>query len=739
RILEALLRFLLSSRDGEPLSGDFSEIYERIRNKSGKGAAVFWNIFHILKLVPDYLKIQLQGSLAMLKNYFKIALRILNKNRGYSVINIVGLAVGMTVCLFIFLWVRDELSYDRFNENIHNIYKVIYKDPVSNEYWSHGCGPVGPALASGYPEITHYTRYFGPVSSPLRFGELNTSADVAGADPGFFNIFTFPFLEGDPETALQKPDSIVLTESTARKYFGNQSPLGQTMIFEWWGTWHDVLVTAVIGDVPSNSHLNFDFLLPISFVTWSGMSITDWNINAYHTYVRLKDRTDFHAVESRISGFMKEHLPKYSNEMGLFPVRDIHLHYFMGGTTAMTHVTVFSFIGFLVLLLAGINFINLTTARSGKRASEVGLRKVVGARRSQLISQFLGESLLLAVLACALSLLAVYLLLPSVNLIVEKQLRLSLSGGLVPVFIGVMLLFGLAAGLYPALYLSSFSPMRDLRLARGSRSGRPLLRRVLVVTQFVISISLIICSITVVRQVGFMRHKDWGITTDHIINFELRGDIRNNNRAIRERLLQNPDIKGITVCNFALNKSFATRVAWEGMDPDEKGDVSVISADYEFQKVFDQEMKEGRYFSREYVTDARSAVVINEEAARRMGMDQPIGRHLSCPLPFDSDREGTIIGVVKDYHFRSLHQPIFPLVMVIHPAWMTDLYIRIGPSDLQGTLAGIEKTMKEMAPGSPFEFTFLDQDIDSLYRTEVRGGKARPLRNGYGHFYRLPG
>ena len=671
----------------------------------------------------------------MFKNYIKTTLRNIKRHKGYSFINAAGLAVGIACFLLISMWVNDELSYDHWHENAENIYMVTYTEPGSSKFSIYGCGAIGPALLDQYPEITHYSRRFGPVSSPLRYKDKVFSGDVSGVDPGFFDIFNLNFLHGSPEGTLSTPDSIVLTESTALKYFGEENPLGKVMNFEWWGTWHDFRVTAVIEDLPSNTHLEFDYLLPIGFVTRSGMTVDTWDVVAYKNYVRLRDDADVDQLNVKISGIMQEHVPDWESDVRLFPIQDFHLHYSYSGAKTITYVLIFSVIGILVLGMACINYVNLTTAFSARRAREVGMRKVIGAKRSQLVLQFLGESTTLTLMALAGSLLLVWLLLPAVNAVSGKSLALRLDWILGLQILAVVLLVGGAAGLYPALKLAGFRPASVLRRTSTSQGGNPLFRKILVVIQFTISIFLIISSVVVLQQSLFMRGHDMGINTEYVMNMELRGGIRNNYRAIREELLRLSSVEAVCITNGSLNKRFSTGDAdWEGRKPEEKINMEIHAVDFEYDDVFGLEMVEGRYFSRKFSTDAEEAIIVNQTAVQRMGMENPLGKRFDCPLPFDPDRKGRIIGVVKDFHFRSLHEPIAPLILVIAPGWFTDLYIRLNGKDLSASMAAVEKVLKIHAPNYPFEFRFMDEEINELYKAEVRFGKLVQAGTGLAIF-----
>jgi len=589
-------------------------------------------------------------------------------------------------------------------------------------YHPYGPGPLGPALKADYPEIINFTRTFGEANGPLKYRNKVFTGKVRGVSPSFFEMFTFPFVKGDSKNCLSEPRSIVLTEKMAAKLFKDENPLGKTLGFEWWGTWHDLKVTGVIEDAPPNTHIRFDYLLPFEFVTWSGMTIESWDVGAYQTYVLLPKNSNFKEVSEKIAGTIKKHFPESSNTLHLEPLTRIHLYNFTGGGP-ITYIYIFSIIGMLILCIACINFMNLSTARSIERAREVGMRKVVGSTRAQLIRQFLGESVLLSLLSFILALLLVQALLPSVNNIVGKPLTLLYSSSSLFIFLGIAILTGILSGCYPAVFLSSFQPVAVLKGYVRSGSQNIRLRKLLTIGQFVISIALITGTIIIYQQLVYMRNTDMGINKNHVINMELRGSLRNQYRTIKKELLRNPDILAVSATNGSFSKFFGTdKIGWEGKPENERIFMSIHSVDFDYQKIFDIKMAQGRYFSRDYPTDISDGIIVNETAAKIMGMESPIGQRISCWIPFDPQRSGTIIGVAKDFHFRSLHEKINPLVLVTAPGWFTDVYIRIKPENVPETLGFLEKTLAELAPDFPFEYSFLDEDIDNLYKTEQRIG-----------------
>jgi putative ABC transport system permease protein len=721
RTLERILLWISDGPDRESLPGDFSEVYARITRQRGLAAARRWYVLGILRLLPSYLHQQITWGLEMIKNTLKITLRLLGRYKVFSFINIFGLAAGLAGAIMIFLWVQDELSYDRFHRNIDSLHIVMMESPEIG-ITAYGPGPLGPALKETFPEIRNTARLFGESWAPIRHEEKLFNSRLMGVDPSFFDMFSFPVIRGDGRNPLPGPQSMVLTKATASKLFGTREAVGQTVGFEWWGAWHDFQVTAVIGDIPANSHLQTDIFLPFTFVTLSGMDIEGWNVRAYRTYVQLDEGVAPAAASLKIGGLMARHMTENPASLSLFPVTRIHLHEPSGGAL-ITYIYVFTFIGALILAVACINFMNLSTSRSARRAREVGLRKVVGSTRSQLVRQFLGESLVMTLLSFALALGLTALLLPHLNALLGKQLALRFSEGQMIGFLSLALLTGLISGSYPAFLLSSFLPGPILKESRQGPVRGAGLRKVLFVSQFAISIFLIASTLVVLRQTRFMRSKDLGINKECVINMELRGGLRRNFTAFRNTLLENPDILAVSATNGSFTKRFTTDgIAWEGKERETWPVMAIHSVDYDYADIFDISMAQGRFFSRDFPADRTESFIINESAARTMGMKDPVGKRISVPLPFEGTREGRIVGVVSDFHFRSLHQKIEPLILVVFPGWFTDLYVRMRPDRLPQTLAFIEKTIQTMAPDFPVEYAFLDDRIDSLYRVETRIG-----------------
>ena len=727
RVLESLLEWLASSRHRESLPGDFAEIFDRIYRQKGKASAWLWYLFHVLKLIPAYVENILYWSVSMIRSFSKVAFRIFLRHKGFSLINISGLALGLACAILILVWMKHELSYDEFHSKSDRIYRILLNYGEKNSFGPHGPGALGPALKQEYSEIAESARFFFVNENPLRYKDKDRdvvlNGSLCGTDPSFTQIFTFPFVIGDPERALLNPGSIVLTETLARKIFGPDDPLGKTLGFEWWGQWHDFTVTGVIEDPLSNSHIQFDYLLPFDFVTLSGMDIEGWDVIAYHTYVLLNENVDEQALGHKIGGLLKRHLPESPYTIHLEPLRRIHLYNY-GGGGPITYVYLFGIIGLFILGIACINFMNLSTARSANRALEVGMRKVLGSKRSQLIAQFLSESVAVALIALCLAIVLVKAVLPSIGNVTDTRLELTIFGPQMLVFLGVALLAGLFSGSYPALYLSKVVPVRVLKglYVTGGRSF--LMRRYLVIAQFVIAILLIFGTVIVYEQLLYMRNKDLGFDKEQIISFELRGGLRQNYRAIKHELLKDPNIVAICATNGSFFRRFATdKAVWQGKSEGERALMAIHSVDFDYAGVFDIQMVQGRYFSKEFSTDVAEGIVVNETALRVMGLEEePIGKRFFCPMPFNMSKDGQIIGVVKDFHFRSLHNRIEPLILAIAPGWYTDMYIKMRGQDLPATIGLVEKTFRTLAPDFAFEFSFLDADIDGLYKTERRLG-----------------
>ncbi len=722
RILEFFLQRLASSPDNESLAGDFAEIFDKVLREKGKAKALRWYLFHVLKLIPSYIENQIYWTVDMIRSYSKIAFRNFLRKKGFSLINISGLAIGLACAILILVWIQHELSYDGFHANSDRIHRVILNYGNKDSFGPHGPGALGPALKEEYPEIVDSARFFFIDKNPLRYKDKILNASLCGTDPSFAQIFTFPFVKGDPEKALAHPKSIVLTETMARTFFGQDDPLGETLGFEWWGRWHDFTVTGIVKDIPSYSHIQFDYLLPFDFVTLSGMDIESWDVVTYHTYVLLNENADEEALGKKIAGTLKRHLPESPYTIHLEPLRRIHLYNYTGGGP-ITYIYLFGIIGLFILGIACINFMNLSTARSADRALEVGMRKVVGSSRSQLITQFLGESIVMAFVALCFALFLVKAFLPSVSNITDTRLEMKIFGPQMLVFLGIALLTGLLSGSYPALYLSKVLPIKVLKGSHRSGGRSLLLCRYLVIAQFAISILLIFGAVIAYEQLVYLRNKDLGIDKEYIVNFELRGGLRQNYTAIKQELLKNPNIQAICKTNGSFFRRFATdKAVWRGKKEGERLVMAIHSVDFDYAKVFELQMVQGRYFSEEFSTDVSEGIIVNETALKAMSLEEPIGTRFFCPMPFNMSKDGKIIGVVKDFHFRSLHREIEPLILAIAPGWHTDMYVKMRGQDLPATLAHIAKAFKTFTSDFPFEFSFLDENIDSLYKTEMRLG-----------------
>jgi len=692
---------------------------------------------------------------AMFKNYLKIALRNIRRHKGYSFINIAGLAIGMAVCILILMFVRGELSYDTHHEHKDRIYRIERQwfaadGSVRSELCSVAPSFV-PLLEEEFPEMEHVVRMFGSGDTLITFGENNFVEErLYFAEHDIFDVFTIPVIAGNQQTALKNPNSIVLSESMAQKYFGDEDPMGKVMKVD--SSREDFQVTGVMKDVPENSHIHFDFLA--SFITLKGrypyyrdgsdyfFGSTNFSDNVTYTYMRLAGDADSREVAARIPGFLDRHLPTYESESGdifypsqwnnliLRKVTDIHLHSHtnneLEANSDIRYVTLFTLIAVFILIIACINFMNLSTARAVKRAREVGLRKVVGANRRLLAAQFLGESLLIALLAMVLALALVSILLPYFSAFSGHELSLGLLTNAVGFLIlaCVFLITGLAAGLYPAVYLSAYKPATILRgeLTRGARGA--IMRKVMVVFQFAISAALIISVGVVFKQMRFLQNANLGFQRENIVMIPSDRVVQQNWLEIKNELLKNPRILAATLSKRApsgrLLDAPGFRAEINGEMVDGSFSMPHNRVEHDFFKTYGMKIVAGRDFSIDYPTDENESFIVNETAVRRLGLKSPedaVGLPMQTRAP---NLSGRVIGVVADFNYESMHHEIVPMLTYIRLDQTNTVSLRIAAGNIQETIAYVQGIWDRFHPGYPVSYTFLDDRLNALYRNEAR-------------------
>jgi len=666
----------------------------------------------------------------MIKNYVVTALRNLRKHKGYALINIIGLAIGMACSILILLWVRDELSFDRFHAKAAQIHRVCRDEAVT----SPGSGsaltspPMAAAFKKDFPEVLMSSRFGTWQRRLVANGDKTfTETGYQHADPDFFAMFSFPFVKGNPQTAFSEPYSVVLTESAAARYFGQDDPMGKRLTID---RAFDVVVTGVVKDPPRNSSLSFSLLSPFKILLTQYIGDENgenWGFNSFSTFLLLAPDVRAADFNAKLGGYLQRYAEKDTDRLVVQPLTDIHLrstvgHETLTSTGSIKYVWIFSALALFILAIASINFMNLTTARSANRAREVGMRKVVGARRPQLVRQFFAESVLTSFIALGAALILVELFLAPFNKLSGKELaagRLENLPGLLAC-LGIALATGVLSGGYPAAFLSSFRPIRMLAGTQGRAGGGATFRKTLVIVQFALSVFLITGTAVISRQMTYMRTKDLGFDKERVIHLRLFGELPAKYPVIRERLLQNPDVVSVTA-SLTLPTNILNSPGtpeWEGRDPNTKMEIRADFVDFDYVETFGIPIVEGRSFSRSFATDADEAYLVNEEAVRRMGLARPVvGKRFAF-----WGREGRIVGVMKDAHFQTFHQKIEPLVFTIFPDWFRFLYVKIRPGDTTRVLASIEKTWTSLGLGYPFDYRFLDDDFDALYRTEARMG-----------------
>ncbi len=679
----------------------------------------------------------------MISNYLKVALRNLLKHKAYTFINVVGLSIGLACCVLILLYVKDELSYDRYHTKADRIYRVILHGRLAgNEiHAANTCVPMAATLTAEYPEVEFATRLdnLGTVLVSYKGKSFNEER-VFFADSSFFDIFTLGLLSGNPKNVLSAPNSVVLTEATVRKYFGEDDPMGRTLTFD---DNTDYLVTGVSENVPENSHFHFDFLASFNSLSWS--TSTSWVNNNLKTYILLQENVPPSQLEAKFPQLIRKYVaPQIQQGLGvtydefiesggeyyysLQPLANIHLHSKLedeiepGGNAA--YITIFSIIAFFVLLLACINFMNLATARSANRAKEVGIRKVVGSRQIQLIKQFLIEAALLSFIAMVVAVFLVELFLPWFNDLAAKNIEINFLSDryLLPGLFLVTILVSVLAGSYPAFYLAAFKPIAVLKGAStvGATGRSPLLRKILVVFQFAVSIILIIGTLVVGKQMQYIRNKQLGFNKEQVVVIHraaATGDIS----AFETEIERLPNVISAAATRHLPGQSMDVNVFKPEGAPETEGYlVNTFSVGYDYIETLGIELLAGRSFSRDFGSDS-SAYIINEAAMKKFGWDEAVGKTI-----FEPDKAGPligqVIGLMKDFHYKSLHAEIEPALLRL-AAFPTYVASRISSDNIQGTLSDLEEIWQEFAPEQPFQYSFLDQDFDKLYRADQQVGK----------------
>ena len=681
----------------------------------------------------------------MLKNYFITAWRNLIKRKAFSFINIAGLSIGISVCFIIMLYVQDELNFDRFNKNADRIVRIVFKADINGGkiYEANVMPQVASAMTKDYPEVEDATRLRVAGAPKISYKGRNFRDDeLVFVDPNFFSIFTLPLIEGDVKTALKEPNTLVITKAAAKKYFGNENPIGKTLVFTSNNN-EPFKVTGLIDKVPVNSHFQFDL-----FGSMTGLNEAksdSWMGSNFFTYILLKPGSDYKKLEAKLPGMVEKYMgPQIQQQMGvsleqfrkkgnglgfvLQPLTSIHLYshsnYELTSPGNVMYVYIFSAIAIFMLLIACINFINLSTASASKRAKEVGVRKVIGSGRLQLVKQFLLESALLTFFALLISYGLIQFLLPVFNDISGKDLSFEFEIRIIAAFIGLGVFVSIVAGMYPAFFLSSFKPASVLKGKFTGGNNSFGLRSSLVVFQFFISVALIVGTIVVWQQMKYIQHKNLGYNKEQLLTISNSWALGKNERIYKEKMLKDPRIVNATISAYkpAGPSGNNNALAYPSGRDNEMMRTLEYQVDEQYIPTLGMQLAAGRNFSRDLATDS-TAMIVNETAAKAFGwgVNDAIGKTIVRKI----DKEGKgmdipfhIVGVVKDFNFKSLHEPITPLLMVLGQDW--GLIFKIKTTDIPGLLSAMKKEWANFQTDEPFTYAFMDNLYNKTYVAEQK-------------------
>jgi putative ABC transport system permease protein len=741
-----LLRFFVKERFIEEIEGDMEEIFlTNVQQLSlAKAKRIYlWEMLKLFRpiLLKNWKTSPTFNQYAMYKNYYKIAWRNLVKKKAYSFINIFGLALGIACCLLIFMFVQDELSYDNYHEKGDRIFRVIHSESTGDPklgiaaapYWVWNNAPIGAALKNDFPEIEKVVQFSGRADILLsKEDKIYQEDGVFFMDSTVFDVFTWKLLRGNPKTALTAPYSIVLTESTARKYFGDEDPIGKSLKgSEASGRSNagDYTVTGIMEDIPHNSHFRFNALLSMSTFRKSRPEVFDaWGYVDFYTYFLVNEQFNIEAFKSKIPDFLIRHkeYPESKYLIAIEPLKDVYLKTTAerqpGETGSLSNIYVFSIIGLFILVIAMINFMNLSTARSMERGKEVGIRKSIGADRSSLISQFLGESLIVVFLSTVIGLLLVWFAVPHMASFTGKELHIQsfLTWKSISLLIGIMFVIGLLSGSYPALVLSRFNPVLILKGITASSAGGANLRRALVVFQFTLSITLIAGTMIVYFQMSHLLDKDLGFDKEQmlVLDYNYDGIVNSKSEVLKSELEKNPSILSVAFSRSVPGSYFphaGTQIETPEGEMKHLGQ-PIFQVGLDFVTHFGLKLVAGRTYSRAYPLDSTQALIINEAAAKQYGYHNPadvVGKKFS-----QWGREGTVIGVVKDFNFESLHRNIEPLTLPFEAYASRYLSLKIKSEDISETVKSVGDVWHRLVPHRPFLYSFLDDDFNKQYQSD---------------------
>lgn len=746
-LLQLLLKSVLDEENAEHRLGDYNEMFSRMAIKNGYLSALGWYTFYLIKTMPELLLSNYMWGFSMFKNNIKLAIRNILKYKFYSFLNVIGLAIGVATCLLILLFVHDELNYDKYNEKADRIYRVVADFKLGgNDLKSAEIGaPTAEAFLNDFPEVENAVRITSGGDWIIKYGDNSfKESNVIFADSTFFDVFTIPLLKGNPKKALTQPNTLVLSKTAAEKYFGIENPMGKTLLID---NYENYLVTGVYENVPSNSHFHPDFILTLQIEKGGNNDFWLGNMD-YKTYIVLQNNYNYKNLEAKFPEMIKKYIgPEVQMFMGkslqefssqgdkagfyLQPLSEIHLYSDLAREIEpngdIQYVVIFSIIAIFILLIACINFMNLSTARSAGRAKEVGIKKVLGSDKKQLIKQFLTESVVMSIISTVFALVLIQFVLPYFNNLSGKTLGISYL--LKPQFIiGIIIItmfIGILAGSYPALFISSFQPIAVLKgkLKTGAKSG--FLRSAMVVFQFTASIVMITATTVVFNQLSYIQNKNVGFNKEQLISIHntiLMGD---QVQAFKEEIVKDPLILSGTVSGFLPVESLRSSNGTfrDGKTDDEKTTpVQNWSVDYDYIPTIGLEIITGRNFSKDFGSDSNS-IIINEATAKHFEWENPIGQKLS---QFTEGGKGfvtyNIIGVVKDFNFESLKSKIVPLLLFLKPSNSNALF-KFSSTNTSEVINLIKEKWDEFAPGHSFEYSFLDDDFTKMYKAEQKIGE----------------